>query len=233
MTLRCSASNDRRGARCRPTRTIPHYASVEVPGRQDQWHSIMVTVPGRLTECQHCSSTEHWTNKCPHRQNGRKDTYVPSALDFLSLERVQTGTPEKTKPPGRKDERPVVEKPGKMGKEKRTKEGGELEEEARREVVSLELAKCGTAENADPETAPTQTGEIENQPRVGKGNLTEEHKQDREMEDDAEGFQLYLGKKLKRKHRRESSSSSDSPNDQKTLKIVTDDEEDSEATRHR
>lgn len=56
------------GALCLPTRPIPHYASVDVPGRRDQWHTIMVTMPGRLTECQHCTRTDHWSNRCPNRR---------------------------------------------------------------------------------------------------------------------------------------------------------------------
>lgn len=54
------------GASCRPTRPIPHYAAVEVPGRE-QWHNIKIRMPGRLTECQYCSETSHWSNKCPNR----------------------------------------------------------------------------------------------------------------------------------------------------------------------
>lgn len=120
-------------------------------------------------------------------------------------------------------------KHGKMRKEKITKARVELEEETRRDVVSSELAESGTAENADLEAAPTQTGEIEEQPPVEKVDRTKENSQDRGIEEDTEGFQLYLNKQLKRKYRRESSSSSsDSPNEQKALKIVTDDEDDSD-----
>lgn len=37
------------GALCHPACPIPYYAAVEVPGRRGLWHSIMITMPGRLT----------------------------------------------------------------------------------------------------------------------------------------------------------------------------------------
>lgn len=36
-------------ASCRPTRPIPHYAAVKVPGLREKWHNIKITMPDRLT----------------------------------------------------------------------------------------------------------------------------------------------------------------------------------------
>lgn len=73
------------GVLCRPTRVIPHYALVEVPGRRDEWHRIKITVQGRLTECQVCGNTGHWTKKCPNRNNGMRQSHEPSVADFPPL----------------------------------------------------------------------------------------------------------------------------------------------------
>lgn len=70
------------GALCHPDKEIPHYAAVEVPGRANDWHTIKITIPGRLTECQHCSRTDHWSNKCPmRRQKDNPQRALPEA-DF-------------------------------------------------------------------------------------------------------------------------------------------------------
>lgn len=74
------------GALCHPDKDISHYAAVEVPGRANDWHTIKITVPGRLTECQHCSKTYHWSNKCPLRRQRNNPQRAPPAADFSPME---------------------------------------------------------------------------------------------------------------------------------------------------
>ena len=41
--------------------TLPHYIEFDIG---DGSHTIAVRVPGRLQECQHCRSTNHWSSQC-------------------------------------------------------------------------------------------------------------------------------------------------------------------------
>lgn len=91
-------------ALCRPVRPVPHYASVEVPGREDTWHTIKITLPGRLTECQWCGETSHWSNRCPDRTRNKKEKHTEiSTTDFPYLTQfgesvARTLTPKAVKP---------------------------------------------------------------------------------------------------------------------------------------
>ena len=44
---------------------IPHYIKLNY---KDKAIDILIAIPGRQQACQHCSSTQHWTNQCnqPH-----------------------------------------------------------------------------------------------------------------------------------------------------------------------
>ncbi|BFZ15612.1 hypothetical protein BsWGS_18651 [Bradybaena similaris] len=83
--LRLRNQQGRWGVLCRPTKVIPHFALVEVPGRRDEWHRIKITVQGRPTECQVCGDTEHRTNKCLNRSNRMRQSHEPSLADFPPL----------------------------------------------------------------------------------------------------------------------------------------------------
>ena len=41
---------------------IPHYIHLKY---EEESTFLLVTVPGRRTECRHCQQTDHWSNKCP------------------------------------------------------------------------------------------------------------------------------------------------------------------------
>lgn len=49
------------GALCHLTLPNPHYALVQLPGKREAWHIIMIALPGRLTECRYCSSADLWS----------------------------------------------------------------------------------------------------------------------------------------------------------------------------
>ena len=46
-------------------KTIPHYITLNY---KDKFITILIALPGRKQACQHCASTQHWTNHCkqPH-----------------------------------------------------------------------------------------------------------------------------------------------------------------------
>ena len=72
---------------------IPHY--LEVTYRQES-HFLLVTVPGRRTECRHCSGTDHWSNRCPNTQ--RSDGGKPRAMAARRETSYAQKTKETTKP---------------------------------------------------------------------------------------------------------------------------------------
>ena len=45
---------------------IPHYTEINY---RDTSHILLVTVPGRRTQCRHCTATDHWSNRCPQAEN--------------------------------------------------------------------------------------------------------------------------------------------------------------------
>ena len=62
---------------------IPHYVQLKY---EEESTFLLVTVPGRRTECRHCQETDHWSNKCPtlnkkiedrpRAMKERKDTFA-------------------------------------------------------------------------------------------------------------------------------------------------------------
>lgn len=46
------------GALCCPVKEIPHYALVEAPGRPNGWHTIKITIPGRLSLKRHLIASQ-------------------------------------------------------------------------------------------------------------------------------------------------------------------------------
>ena len=55
---------------------IPHY--LEVTYGQESYF-LLITVPGRRTECRHCSCTDHWSSGCPntHTQKAEETDLEP------------------------------------------------------------------------------------------------------------------------------------------------------------
>ena len=49
---------------------IPHY--LEVTYGQES-HFLLITVPGRRTECRHCSCTDQWSSRCPNTKKSGGD----------------------------------------------------------------------------------------------------------------------------------------------------------------
>ena len=52
---------------------IPHYVELQY---DEQTLFLLVTVPGRRTECRHCGDTDHWSNRCRRTTPPRQTTYA-------------------------------------------------------------------------------------------------------------------------------------------------------------
>ena len=52
---------------------IPHYVELKF---EEQTLFLLVTVPGRRTECRHCGDTDHWSNRCSRTAPPRNTTYA-------------------------------------------------------------------------------------------------------------------------------------------------------------
>lgn len=66
-----------------------------MPEVSEQVATMMIQVPGRKTERQKCSSTEHWTNIHPARQNGQ-DLNIPPLLREENYPPLQATPPMST-----------------------------------------------------------------------------------------------------------------------------------------
>ena len=72
---------------------IPHYIHLRY---EEESTFLLVTVPGRRTECRHCSGTDHWSNRCPNAP--RSDGGKPRAMAVQRETSYAQKTKEKTKP---------------------------------------------------------------------------------------------------------------------------------------
>ena len=52
---------------------IPHYVELQY---DEHTLFLLVTVPGRRTECRHCGDTDHWSNRCRKTAPPRHTTYA-------------------------------------------------------------------------------------------------------------------------------------------------------------
>lgn len=244
------------GALCRPTQPIPHYAEVEVPGRKEQWHAIMITMPGRRTECRHCSSEEHWSNKCPKR-NSRSRKFVKSSETDVPPPQDEEGPAGIHIPQIELASQVVVPKSprrvagGKQKPETERKRKENAEGEKIESVPEMPQPTTGK-EKESPRTSPTKSwaavvastleqsevevyeemtdmqmgGDIRNASEEEQSDLGEYKTPKGEIErENTEGWNVQYGKSLKRRMRKGSSSSCDSQVEQKSLRIITDDED--------
>lgn len=56
--------------------------------------NILIAIPGRKQACQHCTSTQHWTNYCnsPHLYTSQQET--PTLLHSMSTTTGNTSAPQ-------------------------------------------------------------------------------------------------------------------------------------------
>lgn len=199
------------GALCHPTKEIPHYASVEAPGRPNGWHTIKVTIPGRLTACQHCGQTEHWSNKCPSRKQRNGVQQVLSVTEFPPLGEIITRKEGKAK------ESRVDTSPTKSANPLKEKRGGKGKKVSGK-VVDHEVpdeSLTHSEEEESQQTAQTQTEGGQESVRSVR-----EEQEEREEEDINDGFELVIhNKNLKRKLRERSQSRS--PQGTKSLRTCS------------
>ena len=76
---------------------IPHYTEITY---RNASHILPVTVPGRRTQCRHCTRTDHWSNRCP--QVAEEQNRAPKEPKPTYAERAKkTLQPPKTPKPTR------------------------------------------------------------------------------------------------------------------------------------
>jgi len=83
--------NDRWTVLYRPEqgKKVPHYLLMDCGELKDK--KILVLVPGRKQACFHCGSLDHWTSKCPKRNNTRvvEKTRVETDTTDKDMETIQ------------------------------------------------------------------------------------------------------------------------------------------------
>ena len=72
---------------------IPHYTEINYRGTG---HILLVTVPGRRTQCRHCTGTDHWSNRCPQGENRTQNNQRPTFAEKVQKKQTKTTKPTPT-----------------------------------------------------------------------------------------------------------------------------------------
>ena len=72
--------------------TTPHYITLNY---KDKSITILIAIPGRKQACQHCASTQHWTNHCkqPHLSLPQPTTPAPQSAEVITIQPVNPTPP--------------------------------------------------------------------------------------------------------------------------------------------
>ena len=72
---------------------IPHYTEINYRGT---CHILLVTVPGRRTQCRHCTGTDHWSNRCSQAENRTLNDQRPTFAEKVQKKPTKTTKPTPT-----------------------------------------------------------------------------------------------------------------------------------------